>query len=487
MKNAPFFARRKIPGKKPAPHIAGLPHEPVGNLKSHESPDALRQRAAAWMAATPRPVRDAAVAREAIAWAASLPGLKVTLAPEEWSVLANFLTSLAVEVEPQAIHAQSLVHQLLAVELAWTLAARLPDGKTCRRLAKSGRVAIALGLGEILDSQGMPPAPQFRFLGSLLGCWTRCRAMSATLPGAWGPRAEQRYRRLLRNAVRCTRPDGRPLFEALLERQEDDSGGLEGWGRELFASALEGGDDIDRRLAAMALPDLATGTAPSAKKSPQLPPASIYCEAGAVAVMRRNWSHNDERIAVLFAGRSCEIELIASGQIVASGPWQFEITRQGQPLAPVSNWESNCWYSDEEVDYLELEIELAGGVKLERQIVLAREDRFLLLADAVLGSLPGELEYRGVLPLAPQVHFQPAAEGREGLLVRGNAASKPKRSADRPLAQVLPLALPEWRANPSTGELQAVIRELEIRHARRPRGSSPPSSSTWTAAASAAA
>ena len=54
-------------------------------------------------------------------------------------------------------------------------------------------------------------------------------------------------------------------------------------------------------------------------------------------------------------------------------------------------------------DYLELEIELAGGVILERRIVLAREDRFLLLADAVMSPQRGNLEYRGVLPLPSDV------------------------------------------------------------------------------------
>ena len=161
-----------------------------------------------------------------------------------------------------------------------------------------------------------------------------------------------------------------------------------------------GVDEIDRRLAAIALPNLSPGTvAKPPKKAADLPPASIYCEEGAIAVMRRNWNRDDERIAVLFAGRTCEIELVASGRVAASGAWRFEITQQGQQLQPVSDWESSCWYTDEDVDYLELEIELTAGVKLQRQIVLAREDRFLFLADAVMSPQPGNLEYRGVLPL----------------------------------------------------------------------------------------
>ncbi len=131
----------------------------------------------------------------------------------------------------------------------------------------------------------------------------------------------------------------------------------------------------------------------------------------------------DERIAAVFPRRSCRIELVASGRVAASGEWRFQITQQGQQLQPISDWESSCWYTDEDVDYLELEIELTGGVKLERQIVLAREDRFLLLADAVLSPQPGNLEYRGVLPLAADIEFRGAEEGREGFLLHSRGAA----------------------------------------------------------------
>ena len=95
----------------------------------------------------------------------------------------------------------------------------------------------------------------------------------------------------------------------------------------------------------VALPTLSPGVAAKPpKKAADLPPPSIYWEKGAVAVMRRNWNRDDARIVVLFAGQTCEIELVASGRVAASGAWRFEITQQGQQLQPVSHWESSCWY-----------------------------------------------------------------------------------------------------------------------------------------------
>ena len=67
-------------------------------------------------------------------------------------------------------------------------------------------------------------------------------------------------------------------------------------------------------------------------------------------------------------------------------------------LAPLGAWREVCWFTDKDVDYLELEIKLAGGVLLQRHFVFARKDRFLLLANAVLGRRTANLDYRGRLP-----------------------------------------------------------------------------------------
>ncbi len=430
-------------------------------LGDSNSPETTRQRVVEWMQEHARPIRDVAVALEAIATAEELPRLEKVLGSEDWLALGEFLSSLPADADPQTIKDQPLLHQLLAGELAWTLATRLPQTAASRRLEKNGRSAISQGLSRILDRQGMLLAGHFHLLRPLLACWTRCRALSANLPGGgWGPRPEQRYQRLVRNALRCVRPDGRPL----LAQDDSDSGKGTTWGRELFEAVLKSGvEEIDHSLAAMSLPSLSSGVvAKPPKKAADLPPASIHCEERAIAVLRRNWNRDDERIAVLFDGQKCRIELIASGRVAVSGAWQFEVAQQGRQLPPVSNWESTCWYSDEDVDYLELEIGLEGGVKLQRQIVLAREDRFLLLADAVMSPQPGGLDYRGVLPLAPQVAFREAAESHEGLLTQAGIG---KSASPRPLAQVLPLGMREWRAEHSLGDLKATAAGLELRHA----------------------
>ncbi len=75
---------------------------------------------------------------------------------------------------------------------------------------------------------------------------------------------------------------------------------------------------------------------------------------------------------------------------------------------------------------------------------VARDDRFLLIADAILGPHPAAIQYQVRFPLADDIHFDPEGETREGVL--GN---------HRAISAVLPLSLPEWRAAPTHGTLQA--------------------------------
>ena len=169
----------------------------------------------------------------------------------------------------------------------------------------------------------------------------------------------------------------------------------------------------------------------------------MHSERSATAVLRSNWSQMSDRLTVFYADQTMQIELAAGRELLCSGTWQWEVLRDGLPALPNSSWEAVCWVSDDDVDYLELHIDLAGGLRLNCRILLARQDRFLMLADAILGSEPARLDYRSCLPLCPRVGCRPAAQTHEGFLI----------SAKKRLAMVVPLALPEWRGGAGDGEL----------------------------------
>ena len=383
---------------------------------------------------------------QALAWCRELPRLGSLLPSDQWWDLLDHLTGTAVEAELLDLEDDPLTHQLLAGELPLTLAYLFPEFKPCRKLAAGAQQALSAGLVDLLDGEGLPHADRLDLLPALLGTWTRCSALGSQMPkGCWTSAAQTQYEWLVRAALRLTRRDGSLMFSR---------GATGPWCEDLFAAALEfGGDEDDRDIAVLALPGQDKAVA-AAISELALPLAGSHCEWAAATVLRSSWSRSAPRLAVLWPGDSVRMELATNRGVVWSGYWELEVSRDGKLLAPTSEWEEVCWVSDDDVDYLELEIDLADGVRVQRQVSLAREDGFLLLADAVLSDRSGRLEYRSGLPLSDNIAFRPAEETREGLLL-----------GDKPMALVLPLALPEWCASPCSGSLTATVGRLELRQA----------------------
>jgi hypothetical protein len=138
-----------------------------------------------------------------------------------------------------------------------------------------------------------------------------------------------------------------------------------------------------------------------------------------------------------------QTELTCGRETFWSGVWETRLTADGTLLEPQTGWEEVCWHTDDDVDYLELECKLSGDWCLQRQFIMAREDQFLFVADALVGPGSAEIEYTSCLPLAEQVRFIPEDETREGTLV----------GCRHPLGRVLPLAMPEWRPLHYDGDL----------------------------------
>jgi hypothetical protein len=157
------------------------------------------------------------------------------------------------------------------------------------------------------------------------------------------------------------------------------------------------------------------------------------------------------KITVAFPGRSLHVELCRGDRTLLAGSLEVDIAVNGEPAYPISDYEETCWVADKDVNYLELEIKLSGGLRLERHLVFAREDQFVLLADAVFGPVAGKLEYRGLLPLAEGMEFQADRQHTEGALF-GN----------KKLATVLSPALSEWKSANSRGHLRLQDSKLEL-------------------------
>ncbi|HJT35816.1 MAG TPA: hypothetical protein VJ783_27555 [Pirellulales bacterium] len=206
-------------------------------------------------------------------------------------------------------------------------------------------------------------------------------------------------------------------------------------------------------IAALLEPPNTAQAGATRKKSAKLPSPAAHCEATSLAVLRPAWSSRD-MLAVDYRGREVRSELTCGGQVLWAGRCNPRIAIDGVELLPASDWENLCWVSDDDADYLELQLELLGGVRVQRQLLFARQDRFLFAADAVLCERPATIDYGLTLPLADGVAFLPGEQAREGFLAS---------SGGRRRAQALPLALSEWRGDARCGELAGGERGLDLR------------------------
>jgi hypothetical protein len=377
---------------------------------------------------------DAGYALECLAWSYAL----IRLAPQSpgphWWELVEHLIATATESAGLDPTEHPLVFSLLAGELPLTLAFQFPELKSCHNLAPMARRNLSRALVGLLDGEGMPHARNLRVMRPLMACWTRCCAMGQRLPaGAWDDDAEGQYRWLATQAMRMMRGDGTQVL-ARTERAT--------WQNELITTAVKlGGDEADAEIATCVLPKLDKGTTHY-----EWPAASYNSEWARISVLQNKWSRKSKKLTVAYDDQEPRIDLYAASDRLLCGQWSFEIVRDGRLVEPPVGveWEQVAWESDEQVDYMELELDLSGGLRLQRSFLLARHEKFAMVADAVLGSPSSELSYTGRLPLAVDARVRPQDETRELTLL-----------TKRPAARVLPLALPEWRSDTRWGSFQA--------------------------------
>ena len=191
----------------------------------------------------------------------------------------------------------------------------------------------------------------------------------------------------------------------------------------------------------MTLSDLTTRelTRKDAKKqvvASQLPPVTYYCDTARSALMQTDWHKRSGRMAIDFSDSPLGLEVVGpKGITLLAGKWPLQVELDGQAQIQLDDWDEVCWYSDDEVDYLEVEAKFGDNCIVQRQMMLFHEDHMVMLADALLGDRPGNWSLQSSVPLGAGIRYEEAAATREGWLVTPSGSR----------CVVLPLAQPEWR------------------------------------------
>lgn len=171
-----------------------------------------------------------------------------------------------------------------------------------------------------------------------------------------------------------------------------------------------------------------------------------------VACMRSDWSPHSDTLIVAHHATEPMIDLAVLGDVLLSGAWDLSVSINGKPVELDDDWDCNCWYSDEDADYLELNQTLDNGVMIDRQLMLSRENHFAVFADCISGAKDARIEYASRLPLVKNAAAKQSKLSRECTLkVEGTRV------------RAFPLALPDDRVIGTPGQFGVSDGRLELK------------------------
>lgn len=161
------------------------------------------------------------------------------------------------------------------------------------------------------------------------------------------------------------------------------------------------------------------------------------------AVLRQNWSPRGLVLAVDYSGPECGIVLDILGRRVFCGDLRTVVTIDGTENRVTGDWESVCWFSDSEAEYLELQCTTEEGWQLNRQFFLARSAELLLFADTLILPEKQSFELQWTIPSM-------TGTGLKGVLP---TRAQDLQGMDFPV-RVLPIGLPSNPMEPTTSRIQ---------------------------------
>jgi hypothetical protein len=286
------------------------------------------------------------------------------------------------------------------------------------------------------------------YLRAALGCVFRSRVIADHLGlRKWYPPQMKSLSVLLTHAARWSRIDGTQL----LAQGQSSCAAHPIWNALCKQASVS--KSIRRTLVLSGLLDGSRTDAKSINES-RLPPVTCNDEEASCTLMQRGWKHRGPRVAVDFSESNVLIETVGSkGSPILRGEWTSTVERDGKKQLQLAGWEQLCWYSDDDVDYLEIEAKFGEDAKVQRQIMLVRDHRLLFTADALLCEQDGNWTMSSTLPLARGIEFQRCGKNTEAKLTSSKASTL-----------ALPLYMQEWTTSLSSGSFSTDGNSISIRN-----------------------
>lgn len=323
------------------------------------------------------------------------------------------------------------------------------DIEACRCLEQTAAQALEEEIGRLAADQGAVTLSGGGATGSAAAVarvvrWTAAREIAEATgePPLWSAATEELWQQAAQTALRLLGAEGRILTGA---------GSLPAAFSAPLLGAAEGASCKRVRRTAKALRGGKAGGEPR-----ELLPRDLHAPDAGQAILRTGWGRDSLRIALDHRQATPRLEIAAGDRLLVDGPWQWRVTVGGRPLEADGPWAASGFESDRKATFLEIAAPLAGGLQIERQIVILPHDRVILLADAVThaaGRPPtGPLAIESTVALAASLETERAEETREIFVYD---------TTMRMMA--LPLALPEWSCASAAGGFEATDEGLVLR------------------------
>ena len=400
----------------------------------------------------------------AILWAAALPALRDHLDDTQWRAVLVELVELQRNLSNESDSASPL-RLMVGGELGLTLACRFAELEFCSRLQNPSLAALRSWVQSneaSVSAAVASPADVRLILASLI----RVQRLTAAEGIKLGKRARWKEvgESLATWVAALTTKSGRSGLSPAPKSAVVDDCAEDG----LFDHAIK----FDRGSLKPAF-SAALGNTPRGGRlawEVSLPEAFHHDPDAKICAMFPEWDECHGRMHIGYGQTETRLELFAGSRALITGPWDTMLEIDGRLHHPDGQWEEVCEHSDDDVHYLEIEQHWTGGWLLQRQILLIREDRCVLLADAVLPAAtsvtPGTgtpattspvntspvdigstqerktgrtLRYTCRLPIAARVAAEAEEETREIVLAKGQSK-----------AMFIPLAAGEWRVGASS-------------------------------------
>lgn len=408
----------------------------------------------------PKASFDPYVALVSAGWIHALPNVGRDIPPSMW---IDVLQSIMTQVDrawSESSEDGVFPWLIWSCEIPLALAKQLSHLGGKDRIVSDSLNRIAELLEESADSPAQVLHRGGLDLRAIIGSLVRSR-WAANEVGArkWYPPQRKALSKLILHAVSLADANGlQLLFDEADSKFDSD----------FWLSAYELAEQTKKLTTTMccALPDQvgkALGEKPSKLRKESANDAimwkpSHYCDQSSIVTMRKTWREKGNRAAVDFSSDVIWLDLLgADGSRIFSGDWDLSVEKDGKELTIENAWEEVCWFSDDDVDYLELECSIDDVCKVQRQIMLMRNEGMFFTADALMASSNANWKLRSTFDLVNGLALKQDQDTTECKLVR-------ERGEDEqdPVALMLPVSLPEWKRSKSNGSIRQVGDKLEI-------------------------